>query len=214
MKQISPSFFVLKLTKYYKNEICHLVWDKSRPWTLLFAVILSAQCTDKQVNIVTQNLFIDFPDMESYIARPLKELEQVIHSTGFFRMKAKSLAGCAKQLSLKYSGLLPNTMKELTSLPGVGRKTANVILWNVFEKNEGFVVDTHIARIAYRTGMTKEKNPEKIEQDLMRQLPRKEWGRLSHRLVQFGRDFCTARKPKCEKCFFQKVCPKSGIKNI
>ncbi len=212
MKAIFPKVFTNRILSHYKYEKCHLDYDAHRPWTLLFAVILSAQCTDKRVNIVTKSLFEKFPDLESYIARPIEELQSEIKSTGFFRSKAKSLRGCAEKLLLEFKGQVPNTMDALTTLPGVGRKTANVILWNLFQKNDGFVVDTHVGRIARRTGLTKQTDPVKVEQDLMKLIPQTHWGEMSHMLVQFGRDTCKAPKPKCEECFFRDVCPKVGVK--
>jgi len=208
MKNIPSKVFVKKLTTHYPNEVCHLHWDKKRPWTLLFAVILSAQCTDKRVNIVTKDLFINFPDLESFVARPIENLELAIKSTGFYRNKAKNIKKCATQLILDFNYIIPNNLKDLTTLAGVGRKTGNVILWNIYSINEGFVVDTHIGRIAQRVGLTKEKNPIKIEQDLMKKIPQKDWGNISHKLVQFGRDFCKAPTPKCSECFLKDICPK------
>lgn len=213
MKPIPSQTFLERILSQYSTEQCHLQWDKKRPWTLLFAVILSAQCTDKRVNMVTPILFKKFPDLESYVAKPIEELEQTIRSTGFFRSKAKSLQGSARSLLFDFGGKLPDTMEGLTRLPGVGRKTANVILWNIFEKNIGFVVDTHVGRIARRTGLTKNKNPEKVEHDLMKKLPQQYWGALSHMLVQFGRDTCKAPKAKCSECFLNDICPKIGIKD-
>ncbi|MCF7918159.1 endonuclease III [Candidatus Gracilibacteria bacterium] len=211
MKKIDPNIFTERLMKHYSAEKCHLDWDAKRPWTLLFAVILSAQCTDKRVNMVTPKLFQEFPDLESYVARPLKEIEHVIHSTGFFRSKAKALKGSAEKILLDFKGEIPSSMENLIQLPGVARKTANVILWNIFHKNEGFVVDTHVGRIAQRTGLSQEKTPKKIEKDLMRQLSQEHWGELSHMLVQFGRDTCKAPTPKCSECFFGDVCPRNGV---
>ncbi len=211
MKNIAPKVFVEKLANHYPNEMCHLDWDKKRPWTLLFAVILSAQCTDKRVNIVTKDLFKNFPDLESYVARPVEDLEKEIKSTGFYRNKAKSLKKCAGQLILDFNYIIPNNLKDLTTLGGVGRKTGNVILWNIYQINEGFVVDTHVGRITQRVGLTKEKNPIKIEKDLMKKLPQEKWGLLSHQLVQFGRDFCKAPTPKCENCFMKDVCPQKSF---
>jgi endonuclease-3 len=211
MKKIPADIFVQEITQQYPIEKCHLHWDKKRPWTLLFAVILSAQCTDKRVNMVTPKLFKVFPDLESYAVRPVGEIESIIRSTGFFRSKAKSLKGSAQKILLDFKGILPDSMSDLISLPGVARKTANVILWNIFGKNEGFVVDTHIRRIAQRAGLSREKNPVKIEQDLMKQLPKKHWGDLSHKLVQFGRDTCKAPTPLCSKCFFRDICPKNEV---
>ena len=161
--------------------------------------------------MVTPVLWKEFPDLESYVAKPLEELETVVKSTGFYRNKAKSLRGAAEGMLLNHNGQLPDTMEELTALPGVGRKTANVILWNAFGRTIGFVVDTHVGRISQRVGLTKHKDPVKIEQDLMKQLPQKDWGRLSHMLVQFGRDTCKAPTPKCSECFFNGVCPKNGV---
>ncbi len=212
MKAIQPKIFVERLADHYADEICHLDWDRARPWTLLFAVILSAQCTDERVNKVTPKLFKDFPDLEAFVAKPVELLEEAVHSTGFYRNKAKNIKLCAEQLLLKHDGLVPDTMEELTALGGVGRKTANVILWNIHEKTLGFVVDTHVGRITQRVGLTKQKNPIPIERDLMKKLPQPEWGRISHQLVQFGRDTCKAPTPKCSECFFSDVCPKRGVK--
>ncbi len=211
-KAIPVPIFTERLEAHYQNEICHLNWDKNRPWTLLFAVIMSAQCTDNMVNKVTAKLFVDFPDLESYVARPIETLETAIKSTGFYRAKSKNLKKCAEQLLLYHDGQVPGTMDELVKLAGVGRKTANVILWNIFSKNVGFVVDTHVSRITQRTGLTKKKTPETIEKDLMKKIPKNLWGTSSHRLVQFGRDFCKAPKPKCDECFLNDVCPKRGVK--
>lgn len=211
MKGIDPKLFTSRILQHYNREKCHLDYDKTRPWTLLFAVILSAQCTDKRVNIVTKSLFTNFPDLESYIARPIEELQQEIKSTGFFRSKAKSLRGCAENILLRHNGQVPDTMEELTAFPGVGRKTANVILWNLFGKNDGFVVDTHVGRIARRTGLSKHTDPVKVEKDLMKLIPKHHWGEMSHMLVQFGRDTCKAPRPKCEECFFRDVCPRRGV---
>ena len=210
-KSIAPQTFTERLAHHYSDEICHLNWDKARPWTLLFAVIMSAQCTDNMVNKVTANLFQDFPDLESYVARPIEELEMAIKSIGLYRTKAKNLKKCARQLILEHESQVPDTMEALVRLAGVGRKTANVILWNVFEKNLGFVVDTHVGRIAQRTGLTRKNTPEAIEKDLMKKLPQDLWGLTSHRLVQFGRDFCKSQKPKCDTCFFSDVCPQRNI---
>lgn len=210
-KRISPNDFMQTMQDRYANEICHLNWDKKRPWTLLFAVILSAQCTDKRVNQVTPILFKEYPDLESYVAKPIEELEQTIKSTGFFRNKAKSIQGASRYMLLEHNGNVPNTMEEMVKLPGVGRKTANVILWNLFGKNEGMVVDTHIGRISYRVGFTTSKNPIKIERDLMKILPKKQWGQTGHRMVQFGRDYCKAPTPLCSQCPLQEKCPRHGV---
>lgn len=207
-KAIDPKYFVEKITQAYPDEICHLNWNREKPWTLLFAVILSAQATDIGVNKATPGLFNQFPDLESYVARPVEMIEAQIKTIGLYRSKAKNLKKCAEQLLLLHNGKVPNEMQLLTELAGVGRKTANVILWNIFGKNEGVVVDTHVGRISRRTGLTRQTDPIKIEKDLMRKLPKKSWGETSHRLVQFGRDTCTARKPKCEICPLKDDCPK------
>ncbi len=210
-KNITASDFTRRLGDHYPDEQCHLDYDKDRPWTLLFAVILSAQCTDKRVNMVTPTLFSEFPDLGAYVAKPIETLESTIHSTGFYRNKARSIHKCAGQLLLKHNGVVPDTMEALTDLAGVGRKTANVILWNLFRKNIGFVVDTHVGRIAQRVGLSRQKTPVAIEKDLMKKLPQNKWGLLSHQLVQFGRDFCKAPRPKCEACFLNDICPKKGL---
>ena len=209
---IDPDVFVARLQDHYASEICHLDWDKDRPWTLIFAVVLSAQCTDKRVNMITPILFEKFPDLESFVAQPIENLERVIKSSGYYRAKAKNIKSCAGQLLERHNGIVPDTMEELTALSGLGRKSANVILWNVFGKNLGFVVDTHIGRISQRVGLTVKKNPIIIERDLMKKLPQDKWGRLSHQLVQFGRDYCKAPTPKCSECFFADVCPRKGVK--
>lgn len=210
-RAIKPTDFLEGLRNHYQGEICHLDWDKDRPWTLLFAVILSAQCTDKRVNMVTPQLFQDFPDLEAYVVKPIEALEQAIKSTGFYRNKAKNIKKCAGQILLDHDGVVPDKMVDLVKLGGVGRKTANVILWNLFGENQGFVVDTHVGRITQRVGLTKNKTPVSIERDLMKKLPQDQWGNLSHMLVQFGRDFCKAPIPKCSQCFFEDICPKRGV---
>ena len=209
---ISPKIFLQKMSANYADEICHLNWDPDRSWTLLFAVILGAQCTDARVNQVTESLFRDFPDLENFAVRPIEDIEMAIRPTGFFHSKAKYLQQTAQILLTSHDGRVPDSMRELVALPGVGRKTANVVLWNVFGKNVGFVVDTHVSRIAQRTGLSSHSTPEKIEKDLMAALPQKIWGQTSHQLVQFGRDTCSAPTPKCSKCFFQTICPKIGVR--
>ncbi|MCF7847026.1 MAG: endonuclease III [Candidatus Gracilibacteria bacterium] len=210
---IDPTVFQKALDEHYPDEPCHLHWDEKKPWTLLFAVMLSAQCTDARVNKTTPELFEKFPDLESFVARPVEELEAVIRPTGFFRSKAKHLRGAAETMLQEHNGKLPDTLETLVKLPGVGRKTANVILWTAFGKNEGFVVDTHVLKITNRAGLIKnDRNPERVEQKLMQIFPQEKWGTLSHQMVQFGRDHCTAPTPKCSGCFLQNVCPKIGVK--
>jgi len=185
--------------------------DYETPLQLAIATILSAQCTDKRVNMVTPLLFQTFPTAASLADAPPEKLEEIIKSTGFFRNKTKSLIGLGKALVERYHGEIPDTMEELVKLPGIGRKTANVILGNAFKKNEGIVVDTHVARLSHRLGLTKEMDPVKIEQDLMPLFPRKDWTLLSHLLIFHGRRVCEARRPKCEICVLNDICPSSTV---
>ena len=209
---IDSNLFISRLGEHYKDEECHLDWDNKNVWKLLFAVILSAQCTDKRVNMVTPKLFQEFPDLESFVAKPIELLQTAVRSTGFYKNKAKNIKGAAEKILLEHNGIVPDRMEELIALPGVGRKTANVVLWNAFAKNIGFVVDTHVLKITNRTGIIKlDRNPERVEKKLMKIFPQKKWGNLSHQMVQFGRDHCTAPTPKCSGCFFQDVCPKVGV---
>lgn len=185
--------------------------DYETPLQLLVATILSAQCTDKRVNMVTPLLFRTFPTAASLADAPREELEEIIKSTGFFRNKTKSLLGLGKALVARHDGAVPDSMDTLVKLPGVGRKTANVVLGNAFRKNEGIVVDTHVARVSNRLGLTREKDPVKIEQDLMPLFPREDWALLSHLLIFHGRRVCEARKPKCEICVLNDICPSSTV---
>ena len=185
--------------------------DHRNPFELAVATILSAQCTDERVNMVTPELFRCFPDPAALASAPQDELEQVIHSTGFFRNKAKNLIGMANALVNEHGGEFPRTLAELTKLPGIGRKTANVILGNAFGIDEGVVVDTHVKRLAGRMGFTREKTPEKIEVDLMGIFPRERWTPLSHLLIFHGRGPCTARKPRCHECVVAHLCPASLV---
>lgn len=208
---LSPADLIASFERLYPNEQCHLNWDKNRPWTLLFAVILSAQCTDKRVNATTPKLFQTFPDLESFIARPIEDLERIIYPLGFFRAKSKSLRGAAEKIVLEHQGTLPDTMDSLIKLPGVGRKTANVVLQTVFKKNEGFVVDTHVLKIANRLGFVSNRNPLSVEQELMKIFPQEKWAWLGHCMVQFGRDFCKAPIPLCNACPIKEMCPHIGV---
>ena len=184
--------------------------DYETPLQLAVATILSAQCTDKRVNMVTPLLFRTFPTAAALAyARP-EQLEEIIRSTGFFRNKTKSLIGLGKALVERHNGEVPDSMDTLVKLPGIGRKTANVILGNAFGKNEGVVVDTHVARLSHRLGLTKETDPVKIEQDLIPLFPRKDWALLSHLLIFHGRRVCVARAPKCEICVLNDICPSSS----
>ncbi|MBN2579244.1 MAG: endonuclease III [Pirellulales bacterium] len=196
------------LRRQYPDAACALHFRT--PLELLVATILSAQCTDQRVNQVTKTLFKKYPDAAAYARAPLAELERDIQSTGFFRNKAKSIKGCSEALLERHGGKVPRRLEELVELPGVGRKTANVVLGTAYRISSGVVVDTHVARIAHRLGLSAEKNPEKIEQDLMGQLPQEEWIDFSHRLIHHGRQICKARKPQCEECPLGKICPRIG----
>jgi endonuclease-3 len=186
--------------------------DYETPLQLVIATILSAQCTDKRVNMVTPLLFRTFPTAASLADAPSEELEEIIKSTGFFRNKTKSLIGLGKALVERHNGEVPDSMDALVKLPGVGRKTANVILGNAFGKNEGIVVDTHVARLSHRLGFTRETDPVKIEQDLIRLFPREDWTLLAHLLIFHGRRVCVARVPKCQICVLNDICPSSTVK--
>ena len=181
------------------------------PYELLIATILSAQSTDKTVNEVTPALFQKYPDANALAGAVPSELEVMIHRTGFFRNKAKNLLRCAQMLVQEHGGEVPQTMEKLVILPGVGRKTANVVLGNAFGKNEGVVVDTHVQRLAQRMGLTEQTQPEKIEQDLMKLIPREEWTIFAHRLILHGRHICQARKPKCPDCLIAPDCPSRQV---
>jgi len=198
-----------RLARQYPDAKCAL--DFRNPYELLVATILSAQCTDKRVNMVTPALFAKFPDADALSAAKPEELEEMIKSTGFFRNKTKSLLGMATAVSEKHLGRIPDTMEELVHLPGVGRKTANVVLGNAFHRDEGVVVDTHVTRLSYRLGFTRHSDPVKIEQDLMELFPRDRWTLLSHLLILHGRNVCDARKPKCEMCVVSQLCPSSKV---
>jgi endonuclease-3 len=185
----------------------HTELDFKTPLQLLIATILSAQCTDKRVNMVTPALFKKYRTAKDYANAPPGELENAIKSTGFFNSKAKSIRGATSTIAGKFGGKVPKSMEELRELPGVGRKTANVVLGNAFGINEGIVVDTHVIRLSERLGLTKQKDPEKIEQDLMKLVPRDDWAVWSHWLIWHGRRRCFARKPDCANCEVFKLCP-------
>ncbi len=185
--------------------------DYETPLQLLMATILSAQCTDKRVNMVTPLLFKTFPTVAALADAPQEKLEEIIKSTGFFRNKSKSLIGLGKALVERHGGQVPDSMEALVELPGVGRKTANVILGNAFRKNEGIVVDTHVGRLSLRLGLTKQTDPVKVEQDLMPLFPREDWALLAHLLIFHGRRVCFARSPNCEMCVLNDICPSSTV---
>lgn len=199
------------LPQVYPSAHCEL--DFKTPLQLLIATILSAQCTDKRVNLVTPALFRRYRSAAAFATAQPAELEQAIQSTGFFRNKTKSIRAAAAAIEEKHRGAVPQTMDELHALPGVGRKTANVVLGNAFNKNEGVVVDTHVARLSQRLGLTTQQDPEKIERDLMRLIPRNDWTNWSHWLIAHGRRRCFARKPDCQNCELLHLCP-SGPKFI
>ena len=191
----------------------HCELDFKTPLQLLIATILSAQCTDKRVNMVTPALFARYRTAADYAKAKPAELEKAIQSTGFFRNKTKSIRAATAAIEKKHGGKVPQTMAELHALPGVGRKTANVVLGNAFHKNEGIVVDTHVVRLSQRLGLTTQQDPEKIERDLMKLIPQKQWTNWSHWLIWHGRRRCFARKPDCENCELFRLCP-SGKKFI
>ncbi len=197
------------LKKAYPDAHCEL--NHTNPLELLIATILSAQCTDKRVNIVTAELFQKYRSAADYAQAPLPQLQQAIKTTGFFRNKARSIKTCCQAIVEKHGGQVPRTMEELTQLGGVGRKTANVVLGNAFNINCGVVVDTHVARLSQRLGLTNETTPEKIEQDLMKLVSREKWTMFSHWLIWHGRRRCTARNPDCLNCEIKALCPRLGV---
>jgi endonuclease-3 len=193
----------------YPGAQCEL--NFKNPLQLLIATILSAQCTDKRVNMVTPALFARYRKASDYAKAPPAELEKAIQSTGFFRNKTKSIRAATAKIADDYGGKVPDTMEALHGLPGVGRKTANVVLGNAFHKNEGIVVDTHVIRLSERLRLTRETDPEKIESDLMRLVPRRHWAIWSHWLIWHGRRRCFARKPDCRQCEILRLCPSGKI---
>jgi len=197
------------LAQVYPDAVCALRHDD--PFQLLVATILSAQCTDERVNMVTPGLFRKYPNPEKLARSSQTDVEEIIKSTGFFRAKAKSLRGMAATLVSEFGGQLPRTIDELTGLPGVGRKTANVLLGTAFGIATGVVVDTHVKRICHLLGLTNHRDPEKVEQDLMALLPKSEWVNFSHRLIHHGRKICIARRPKCTECPLLTLCPRIGL---
>ena len=198
-----------RLAAEYPDAKCAL--DHRNPYELLVATILSAQCTDRRVNMVTPALFAKYPDAEALSVANPEVLQEMIKSTGFFRNKTKSLLGMARAVSETHAGAVPGTMEELVKLPGVGRKTANVVLGNAFGRDEGVVVDTHVSRLSQRLALSREKEPVKIEQDLMALFPREQWTMLAHLLISHGREICDARKPLCQECVVNDLCPSSRV---
>jgi len=204
-RQERAAALVAVFAKVYPDAHCEL--NFSNPLELLVATILSAQCTDKRVNMVTPALFKKYRTARAYAEAPQEQLEKEIQSTGFFRSKAKSVRSMAADLVAKHGGKVPATMEALTALRGVGRKTANVVLGNAFGMNEGVVVDTHVRRLSLRLGLTAHTDPAKIEADLMKLIPRDKWALFSHWLIWHGRRRCLARKPDCDGCEVQHLCP-------
>jgi endonuclease-3 len=196
------------LKKQYPDASCAL--QHQNPLQLLIATILSAQCTDVRVNMVTPALFRRYPDAQSYAQSDSAELEGMIQSTGFFRNKARSIQACCRLLVERWNGQVPGTIEDLVELPGVGRKTANVILGNAFGV-PGITVDTHVGRLSRRLGLTQEADPTKVERDLMELIPKKEWTMFSHRMIFHGRQVCFARKPNCPACMLKRICPQIGV---
>ena len=200
---------VAGLAETYPVAECALIHDS--PFQLLIATILSAQCTDERVNQVTRVLFAKFPTPQAIADAPLGDLETAVQPTGFFRNKARNIQGCSRALVEQHGGQVPRDLAALVKLPGVGRKTANVVLGTAFGLPTGVVVDTHVTRLSQRLGMTRQEDAVKIEQDLMRQLPTEEWIMFSHRVIHHGRRICKARKPRCEECPLAALCPRIGV---
>jgi endonuclease III len=206
-KVLQTQTYIKLFKKYYPDAHCAL--HHSSPEELLVATILSAQCTDERVNIVTKTLFRKYKSMTDFADADLEELEQDVRSTGFYKNKAKNIKAMATIVVKKYKGKVPRELEQLVELPGVGRKTANVVLGNSFQIASGVVVDTHVTRLSNRLGLTKVKvDAVKIEQDLQKLVPKADWIQFSHWLIEHGRQVCKARKPQCEVCFLQEHCPK------
>lgn len=209
-RKSAPPLEVLgRLKAEYPDAHCALI--HASPYQLIVATILSAQCTDARVNMVTPALFKKYPSVYELARADQVELEEMIKSTGFFRNKTKSLLGMARAVVADHAGSLPRTMDELRALPGVGRKTANVVLGNAFGLNEGITVDTHVTRLSGLLGLTRHTDAEKIEQDLMKVIPRDDWTLVSHLLIEHGRNVCIARRPQHEKCVLRDICPSASL---
>jgi endonuclease-3 len=211
VKTAAPVAEVLRrLSETYPEAHCSLVNES--PLQLLIATILSAQCTDARVNMVTPPLFRRFPDAESLASAPEEELEELIRSTGFYKSKARSIRGAARAIVRDHAGEVPRTMEQLLELPGVGRKTANVVLGNAFGTPDGVVVDTHVGRLSRRLGWTRQTDPEKVESDLGSKVPKSDWVFVAHALIEHGRARCMARNPRCDACTLNDICPRRGVK--
>ena len=204
---------VLEIIRLLKAEypISRTALNYNAPWQLLISTILSAQCTDKRVNMLTEKLFRKYPNLEDIAGADITELEQDVKSTGFYRQKAKNILNGSNILLNEFEGEVPNSMEELITLPGVARKTANVVLSSAYGITEGIAVDTHVKRVSFRLGLTEHTDPNKIEQDLMELSPKEEWNDLSMRLILHGRNVCSARKPKHDICMLEHLCPRKGV---
>jgi len=211
--KVDPKTTAKKVVKHlaedYPDVTCAL--ENESAFELLVATILSAQCTDERVNMVTPELFRRWPTPEKMAAAPIEQLEKVIHSTGFYRNKAKNIKACSRELADKHNGEVPRDIESMVTLPGVGRKTANVVLGTCYGMATGVVVDTHVTRISNRLGLTKHTDATKIEKDLMQLVPQDEWVDFAHRMIHHGRRICMARKPKCDECSMRGFCPKIGV---
>ncbi|WP_320169464.1 endonuclease III [Maridesulfovibrio sp.] len=208
IRQRAAEIYTRLLASYPDPEPA-LDWNNA--WELLVSTVLAAQCTDVRVNKVTPELFRRWPGPAELSVAAIEEIEEVIRSTGLFRNKAKNLKAAAELVTEEFGGELPRTMKEMTRLPGVARKTANIVLSNAMDVHEGVAVDTHVKRLSFRMGFTTSTNPNVIEKDLMPLFPRQNWGIVNHLLVLYGRDVCSARSPKCTACDVEDICPKNGI---
>ncbi len=209
MKSGPPEKLFSRLKKLYPGAKTALTF--SNPWQMLVATILSAQCTDKRVNTITEKLFSDYPNLEDYVSMDLQHLIKYIRSAGFYNNKAKNILKAAGAINENYGGKVPSSMKELIKLPGVARKTANVVLANAFSKTEGIAVDTHVKRLSFRLGLTVKTDPDKIEKDLMALFPRSKWTALTYLLIEHGRNVCKAPRPLCGGCDLNDICPKKGV---
>lgn len=198
-----------RLRPRYPGAASALIWTD--PYQLLVATVLAAQCTDARVNLVTPEFFRRWPDPATLATADMSEVEEVVHSTGFFRNKAKSLVAAAKLMVQRHGGTVPRSLAELTALPGLARKTANIVSGNAYGNHEGIAVDTHVKRLSYRLDLTGSENPVVIEKDLMPLFPREAWSEINHLLVLFGRDVCQARKPRCQDCPLADICPRKGL---
>ena len=209
MKKIEN--LIIELSKCYDGEKGSL--DFTTPFELLVAVMLSAQCTDARVNIVTKDLFKVANTPEAFAKMNIKKLEKLVSSISFYKNKSKHIKECAQQILEKYNGEVPNSMEELITLSGVGRKTANVVLLEAFDNCQGIAVDTHALRLSHRFGLSKEEDPSKVEQDLLKKIPKKYWRLMNHLLVYHGRAVCTAKNPKCDECTVRKYCKENRFTN-